>query len=51
MGGFEEVRCRAMVAEHLVQEDDGRIHLALMPLDLEVLGKWFQKEKKGFNII
>jgi hypothetical protein len=49
--GFEEVRCRAMVAEHLVQEDNGRIYLALLLLGLEVHGKWFQKENKAVNII
>ena len=48
---FEEVRYKAMVAENLIQEDNGRIHLALMSLDLEVYGKWFQKGKKGISII
>jgi hypothetical protein len=47
---FEEVRCMAVVAKQLVQEDDGRVRKALLPVDLEVHGKWFKKAKKIVNI-
>jgi hypothetical protein len=39
-----------VVAEQLVQEDDRRVWKALLPVDLEVHGKWFQKVKKIINL-
>jgi hypothetical protein len=50
VGVFEEVRCTAAVAEQLVQEDTRRVRKALLPVDMEVYGKWFQKAKKIINI-
>jgi hypothetical protein len=47
---FEEVRCTTVVAEQLVQEDDRRVWKALLLVDLEVYGKWFQKAKKIVQI-
>jgi hypothetical protein len=47
---FEEVRYTTVVAEQLVQEDDRRVRKALLLVDLEVHGKWFQKVKKIINI-
>jgi hypothetical protein len=47
---FEEVRCTAVVAEQLVQEDNMRVWKALLPVDLEVHGKWFQKVKNIVKI-
>ena len=42
---FEEARCTAVVAKQLIQEHNRRVQKPLVPVDLEVHGKWFQKEK------
>jgi hypothetical protein len=44
------MRCRAVVAEQLALEDDGRNWKAMLPVDLEVHGKWFTRAKQGVNI-
>ena len=50
MGVFEEVRCTTVVVEQLVLQDDRRVWKELLLVDLEVLGKWFQKAKKIINL-
>jgi hypothetical protein len=47
---FEEVMYKAMVAKQLVEEDNRRVWKALLPVDLEVHSKWFQKTKKIVNV-
>jgi hypothetical protein len=46
VGLFEEARCTAVVAKQLIQEHDRRVRKALLPVDLEVHGKCFQKAKR-----